>query len=181
MLLSAGIIAGKNTSQKFAFFIFCFAVWDIFYYVFLKLLLDWPVSLFTWDILFLIPIPWVGPVIAPCIISITMIMLTLIISWYQEKIPDTKLKAFEWCLLIFGSLIVIASFIWDYVKYVYKGNPAGNIWTLSSKEQLFSELINYVPTEYNWFMFSIGEFLLLLTIALFIKKQKKFTLKQTSL
>src|SRR6201998_1661345 len=56
MLLGIGIIAGKNTSQKFGIFIYCFAVWDIFYYVFLKLLLGWPESLFTWDILFIIPV-----------------------------------------------------------------------------------------------------------------------------
>src|SRR4051812_6467788 len=74
MLIGAGIMAGKNGSQRFGFFIYCFAVWDIFYYVFLKVLLDWPESLFAWDVLFLLPVPWVGPVIAPVIVSLTMIL-----------------------------------------------------------------------------------------------------------
>src|SRR5579859_4688314 len=78
MLVGIGIIAGKNTSQKFAIFLYCFAVWDIFYYVFLKLLLGWPESLFTWDILFLIPVPWVGPVLAPSIVALTMIAFALV-------------------------------------------------------------------------------------------------------
>ena len=47
-----------------------FGIWDIFYYVFLKIIYDWPKSLFDWDILFLIPLPWWGPVIrlsrSPC-------------------------------------------------------------------------------------------------------------------
>ena len=68
MLLGIGILTGKTSSQKFAFFIYCFAIWDIFYYVFLKVLLDWPESRFTWDIIILIPEHWVGHEIDPCII-----------------------------------------------------------------------------------------------------------------
>ncbi|MBK6833902.1 MAG: hypothetical protein IPG89_06345 [Bacteroidetes bacterium] len=66
MLVGAGIIAGKTRLTRFAYFIIAFAIWDIFYYVFLYVLLQWPESLFTWDILFLVPVPWTGPVIAPC-------------------------------------------------------------------------------------------------------------------
>ena len=56
MLLSVGVLVGKNLSQRFAWFIYTFAVWDIVYYVFLYLILQWPESLLTWDILFLIPV-----------------------------------------------------------------------------------------------------------------------------
>ncbi len=75
MIIGAGIMAGRKNIEKFAFFIYSFAVWDIFYYVFLKVLLNWPASFLTDDILFLIPSPWVGPVIAPIINSLTMILL----------------------------------------------------------------------------------------------------------
>jgi hypothetical protein len=61
MLITIGIVAGKTKLQRFSFFIFCFGIWDIFYYVFLKMLLGWPATIFDWDILFLIPVPWVGP------------------------------------------------------------------------------------------------------------------------
>ncbi len=50
--------------QRLAVFLFIFGVWDIFYYIGLKIFLNWPESLFTWDILFLIPITWIGPVLA---------------------------------------------------------------------------------------------------------------------
>jgi hypothetical protein len=51
-----------------------FGVWDIFYYVFLKVLTGWPHSLMDWDILFLLPLPWWGPVIAPVSIAVLMIL-----------------------------------------------------------------------------------------------------------
>src|ERR1051326_1078616 len=62
MLAAMGALIGKNASQRWAVFIYAFGLWDIFYYVFLKIFLDWPESVFNWDILFLIPVPWVGPV-----------------------------------------------------------------------------------------------------------------------
>ena len=75
MLLGVGVLAGKNFPTRFGGFIMAFAVWDIFYYVFLKLMLHWPESWLTWDLLFLIPVPWTGPVITPIIASLTMILL----------------------------------------------------------------------------------------------------------
>ena len=56
MLFSLAIVAGRNFYERFSYFLLCFGIWDIFYYVWLKVLLDWPQSLLTWDILFLIPI-----------------------------------------------------------------------------------------------------------------------------
>jgi len=79
MLLGIGFLAGRNFRQRFAWFIYSFAIWDIFYYVFLKLILDWPSSWLTWDILFLIPVIWTGPVLAPVLVSLTMIILSSII------------------------------------------------------------------------------------------------------
>src|SRR5690348_12265213 len=60
MLLGIGMLAGRTTNQRLAFFLMSFAIWDIFYYVFLWLVLDWPQTFMEWDILFLVPVPWVG-------------------------------------------------------------------------------------------------------------------------
>ena len=38
MLLGVGILAGRTLAERFAWFLYAFAVWDIFYYVFLWLL-----------------------------------------------------------------------------------------------------------------------------------------------
>ena len=82
MLLSAGILAGRYATERFAWFIYAFAIWDIFYYIFLKLLIGWPESFMTWDILFLIPATWVGPVITPVIVSLSMIVLAAVVLFF---------------------------------------------------------------------------------------------------
>ena len=170
MLVAIGILTGKNTSQKFGIFIFCFGIWDIFYYVFLKALVGWPESLFTWDILFLIPVPWVGPVLAPCIVSLTMIALTFSVIYYQEKGVDVHLKAKEWILLIAGSLIVIFSFIEDYLKYC---NTHNMNMALPWRDKLFSELSTYVPSYFNWWIFMAGEALIIAGVISFIKRGRR--------
>src|SRR5262249_38676844 len=65
MLLTLGMVAGRTRRAGLAYTAIAFGVWDIFYYVFLRMITGWPASLFDWDILFLLPLPWWGPVIAP--------------------------------------------------------------------------------------------------------------------
>jgi hypothetical protein len=176
MLIGVGILAGKNRLQRFAFFLYSFAVWDIFYYVFLKILLNWPQSLFTWDILFLIPVPWVGPVIAPCIISLSMILFTAVVIYFQEKGKEVFILFVEWLLLIFGSIIAVVSFMWDYIVYLTKEDANTVVWTLKSNTNLFDEVKNYIPETFNWALFSLGQsviFAAILLIYLRLKKQTK--------
>ncbi len=170
MLIVAGVIAGKNAVQRFAFFIYSFAVWDIFYYVFLKVLLCWPESLFTWDILFLIPVPWVGPVIAPCIVSSTMILLALIIVYNQEEEKQIHLSFINWMFLIIGSSIIICSFMWDYSMYLMLNGTDKAVWTLSNNTNMFEEVANYIPHYFNWWLFGMGEGFILIAILLILKR-----------
>jgi hypothetical protein len=174
MLLTIGIIAGKNFVQRFSFFIFCFGVWDIFYYVFLKLFLDWPASLFTWDILFLIPVPWIGPVIAPCILSVTMITLSMILLNYSERAIHLTVNKKEWALFIVGALIVILSFTLDYVPYLLI-NKQSSFWTPLSKKEVFNDITGYVPESFNWFVFISGELVLIAAIALLMSRHHKLS------
>ena len=48
----------RTFQGRVAVYMILFGIWDIFYYIFLKILLNWPGSLATWDILFLLPLPW---------------------------------------------------------------------------------------------------------------------------
>ncbi len=118
MLLVAGIIAGRNSAQRFVFFLFSFAIWDIFYYVFLYLLIGWPASLLDWDILFLLPVPWIGPVLAPCLLSLMMIMLMILVVWLQENQRRVKFGLIDMILLSSGSLVLIVSFTKDYFRLI---------------------------------------------------------------
>ena len=157
MLIGIGILTGKNKAERFVCFLYSFAVWDIFYYVFLKLLLNWPASLFTWDILFLLPVPWVGPVLAPCITSLSMIVLFGYIMFYSNKYNKLKIITTEWRWLIIGSLVVIASFVWDYFKYKTSGAATANT-------SLLNDLANYVPQDFNWPLFWFGQGIIFFTI-----------------
>ena len=175
MLLGAGIIAGKTFSERFAWFIYCFAIWDIFYYVFLKALLNWPESLMTWDILFLIPATWVGPVITPVIVSLTMIILAMIIIYYSSK-KNIHIAAIEWGLFIIGAHILILAFIWDYASFILGRYSLGEIWRMPDTKPLHELGLQYIPHSFNWLLFLIGEITILAGIfILFIRVRKNIS------
>jgi hypothetical protein len=74
MLVSLGMLAGRSRYARAGYTAVAFGVWDIFYYVFLRIIGDWPHSLLDWDILFLLPLPWWGPVLAPVSIALLMVV-----------------------------------------------------------------------------------------------------------
>ena len=166
MLLSVGILAGRTAVQRFSFAIYSFAVWDLCYYLFLKLLLDWPESLFTWDILFLIPVPWVGPVLAPCLVALTMTVLALVAVRLERQGFTLRFTAAVQGLWWAGSLLILASFMGDYVSYVQ--SQQGELWTASGGKALFSEAPAYVPQSFNWWLFGLGEMSLLAGILVWV-------------
>ena len=79
ILFMVAVLAGKKFIERFSYFLYIFAIWDIFYYLFLKITINWPASFLDWDILFLIPIPWTSPVLAPLVCSLTMIILSSLV------------------------------------------------------------------------------------------------------
>lgn len=112
MLAAVGMLAGKTPWQRFSYFMIGFGVWDIFYYVWLKLILDWPASVLDWDVLFLIPIPWIGPVIAPVLVSLAMIAGGwLILRKDVDGIFRASRAAIALALL--GSIAILVSFVLD--------------------------------------------------------------------
>jgi hypothetical protein len=170
MLVSAGVLAGRNPIGKFAYFLFTFAIWDIFYYIGLKIFLDWPPSLLTWDILFLIPVTWIGPVLAPVICSIIMIFMSMCIIIPQEKGYEVRINLIEWFLIIVGAFLIFLTFIWDYTKIIIQNGFLCEFGTLACNEKFWQIIKQHVPVYYNWYLFGLGEILILSAIALFLKK-----------
>ena len=72
MLLTVGWLAGRQLQDRLGHFVFAFGVWDIAYYGWLVVIEGWPRSPLDWDVLFLIPVPWWGPVLAPALIAAVM-------------------------------------------------------------------------------------------------------------
>ncbi|MDE2188760.1 MAG: hypothetical protein KGJ35_03485 [Patescibacteria group bacterium] len=75
MLATIAILSVRKFKERCAVFLFAFAFWDLFYYVFLWLITRWPSSLTSLDVLFLIPVPWISQVWFPLLISILTIVV----------------------------------------------------------------------------------------------------------
>ncbi len=170
MLVACGIIAGNTKLQRFAYFVLAFAIWDLFYYVFLWIFISWPQSLSTWDILFLIPAPWVGPVWAPCLLCLLMITGSLYIIHQTKVDPTFRVESRHWMMMITGALICIFSFMWDYLLLI-SGKSGG--WNLFSQSDLFSELETYVPTRFNSGLFFTGFLLMCSSVLLSVLSARK--------
>ena len=130
MLAAAGLAVAANPRQWVAAFAFAFGVWDIFYYAFLKVLLDWPESLGTWDLLFLLPLPWVGPVWSPVLVSIAMIAAGVVVLW-REAIGGPV--QFAWphvTMILGGGSIVIMAFCCDWRDIAAGGEANAFHWPL---------------------------------------------------
>ncbi|MBN2699254.1 MAG: hypothetical protein JXR52_10560 [Bacteroidales bacterium] len=163
ILFNIGMLAGKSFSERFAWFCYVFAIWDIFYYVFLKLMLGWPESLMTWDILFLIPTTWTGPVITPLIVSATLILFALVILLHANRGVNTRIKPLEWSGLIMGSLLLILGFILDYSNHMLGHFTLVEMSRLKNPEVL-EVAMQYVPARFPWWIFISGEVIILGTI-----------------
>ncbi|MBA3665171.1 MAG: hypothetical protein H0W61_13310 [Bacteroidetes bacterium] len=170
MLVGIGIVAGKTKLQRFAYFVLAFAVWDIFYYIFLYVCLGWPQSLSTWDILFLIPVPWVGPVWAPCILSLLMITGSLFVIVQTETNKKFIIHPFCWWLLLSGAFVCILSFMWDYLSFAGSHHQT---WSVFSSKDMFCEIENYVPTKFNTLLFFTGFFPMLASVCYSVFKSYK--------
>jgi len=171
MIVSVAVISTRNLYKRFANFLFIFAIWDIFYYIFLKIILGWPASFATWDILFLIPVPWTSPVIAPIIISFIMIALSLIIYQLHHKNTSFEIKAREWIFLVGGAVLIFVTFIWDYLTFFFTNYNKHTHLEFQEKLRVLSN--EYQPISFNWPLYIIGVLVLIISIFLIYKTNSK--------
>jgi len=175
MLISVGWITGRTRFEKFILFLYAFAIWDIFYYIFLKLILNWPDSLVTWDILFLIPVTWTGPVLAPLISCLNMIILAFATVHLINIKAKVTLNKAEWSLLIAGACLQFLAFVWDYSRFILQSYSPGELWNLHGNKALYALSKQYIPLSFNWTVFLLGELFIMATIFLFYRRNlKKF-------
>jgi len=110
VIITGCLLAGRTRRERFAYFLVIFAVWDIFYYVWLKVLLNWPASIMDWDILFLIPMVWAGPVVVPVLVSLVMLAFAIVILYRDAKFRAIKVTRLSWVGFIAAALIVVVTF-----------------------------------------------------------------------
>ena len=141
ILFSIGWLAGRDLRTRFSFAALAFGVWDVLYYAFLWLQLGWPRTLMDWDVLFLLPLPWWGPVITPILISsvliITSTLVTLIDHPKHPIWPTTR----AWLLCIPGVILALIVFMQNALQQISLGNEA---------------IRTALPTSFAWPLFGIA-------------------------
>ena len=110
LILTGSWLIGRNLQQRIAYFFTIFAVWDIFYYVWLKILMNWPSSIMDWDILFLIPMTWAAPVLAPVLISLTLLLFAVIMLYRGSCSAVLRVTPIDWLGFFLAAFVVVVSF-----------------------------------------------------------------------
>jgi hypothetical protein len=136
MLATVGMLAGRTWRRRLGYSALAFGVWDIFYYVFLRIMSGWPRTLLDWDILFLLPLPWWGPVLAPVSIALLMIV------WGTLATQSDGAEA-RWAgaLAFVGIGLALGVFMIDAWRALPHGRDA---------------VLQVLPTTFNWPLFCVA-------------------------
>ena len=110
IILTSCWLFGQSLKERLAYFLIIFAFWDIFFYIWLKILLNWPASLLDWDILFLIPMVWASPVLAPIIVSLELIVFAALLLFFSPKEKPIKLSILDWSGFTLSGIAIVVSF-----------------------------------------------------------------------
>jgi hypothetical protein len=141
MLLAVGILAGRTWRDRLGYAAIAFGIWDMFYYVFLKALCGWPHSLFDWDILFLLPFPWWGPVLAPVCIAVLMVLWGTLITSERSRKAGNSGEWQAWAVNFLGVLLALYIFMADTMRVAGRGVDA---------------VRNVLPGPFNWPWFCVA-------------------------
>ena len=141
MLFTVGLLAGRTWRARIGYSVVAFGIWDIFYYVFLKLMCGWPHSLLDWDILFLLPLPWWGPVLTPVMISLLMIFWGTLTTQFERSATPALSNRRGWVLNLAGVVLALYVFMADTIAVAPRGLEA---------------VCNVVPEKFDWTLFWIA-------------------------
>jgi len=139
MLLAVGCLAGGSRRVRLAYALIAFAVWDIFYYVFLVPMSGWPHSLLDWDVLFLLPLPWWGPVLAPVLISLLLLAGGLLVTQSEAGLHPLWPRPWAWRLHLAGAGLALYAFM-ETPLHALPGGAAA--------------VRSALPASFNWPLFA---------------------------
>lgn len=143
MLLTVGWLAGRTWRSRLGYTLLAFGVWDIAYYIWLIPLTAWPNSLADWDILFLIPLPWWGPVWAPVSIATLMIVFGATVGRCDSKERPLWPGRATTIAAALGGMLALYVFMADAIELVSGGGRT-------------AQLRDLLPQWFNWPLFLIA-------------------------
>ena len=138
MIATMALLAGSTWRRRAGYAAIAFGAWDIFYYVFLRLISGWPRTLLDWDILFLLPLPWWGPVLAPVSIAILMIVWGTLATQSDDRAAEAR---WAWALASVGMALALSVFMID----AWRALPGGR-----------DLVMRVLPTAFNWPLFLVA-------------------------
>lgn len=138
MIATVGMLAGRTWRRRAGYAALAFGAWDIFYYVFLRLISGWPRTLLDWDILFLLPLPWWGPVLAPVSIALVMVIWGTLTTQLSDQATSSRRA---WTLGWAGIVLALGVFMIDAWRALPDGREA---------------VLRVLPSTFNWPLFSVA-------------------------
>jgi hypothetical protein len=150
MLWTVGWLAGQTWRSRAGYALVAFGVWDIFYYAFLVPMNGWPQSLLDWDVLFLIPLPWWGPVLAPVLISILLIIGGALAAARDHFQKPAWPRWWAWLLNIAGVGLALYTFMAEAIRALPGGEAA---------------VRQALPVSFNWPLFVLALALMAVPVA----------------
>jgi hypothetical protein len=144
MIATLGMLAGRTWRQRAGYAALAFGAWDVFYYVFLRLISGWPRTLLDWDILFLLPLPWWGPVLAPVSIAVVMILWGTLTTQAADVASGGR---WPWAFGSVGIFMALTVFMIDAWWALPNGRDA---------------VLQVLPKTFNWPLFWVALLLMAL-------------------
>ena len=142
MILSVALLATKGMTRVFAAFVFVFGLWDLFYYLWLKILIGWPVSWTEWDILYLLPWPWLGPWLTPALIAVLFVVWG---GWVLASSRELRFTRGVVVLFVVGVGLALVAFLLPAAIVLREGEAA---------------LRGYQPHGFCWLLYIPGVLLM---------------------
>jgi len=130
MLATVGWLAGRSALERLAWTAVAFGTWDILYYAWLWVFIGWPPSLGTWDLLFLIPVPWAGPVWTPVTVSLALVGFGLAAAARIRAGRHVRAGPAHVAAGVLGGIVVIVAFCWNAPLVLDGGVPADFPWPI---------------------------------------------------
>ena len=130
MIAAVGWLAGRSWIERLAWAAVIFGTWDIVYYLGLWLAIGWPPALDTWDLLFLVPTAWVGPVWAPMVVSAALVGFGLAVARLIRTGRHLAVNAPGLVAVLTGAAVVVLSFLVDAERVLAGDASSWSGWPL---------------------------------------------------